>query len=270
MYPEVVPDAFAAPLAAAWPRLAPAVTAVRYYAHADSTMDLAGAEAAAPEAAGLMVLADTQSGGRGRRGRSFASPAGVGLYFSLVLRPPVVDVHESTPSAIGLLTVAAGVAVAEGLAAATGLHAGLKWPNDVFHGGRKLAGVLAEGHGVGTAQQAVVLGIGVNVRATTFPPELAAIATSVEAETGRVVGRGEVLAEILVAFAARYTDLREGRFGAVVAAWRQHALLGRAVAWQGPEGPVAGVAADIAADGALVLQADAATYHVRSGEVRWL
>jgi len=270
VHPEVVPDAFAAPLAKAWPRLAPAVKAVRYYARADSTMDLAAVEAGVPEAEGLLVVADTQTGGRGRRGRAWASPPGVGIYLSLVLRPPVAPVVEGMPSAVGLLTIAAGVAVAEGLAAATGLHAALKWPNDVVHDGRKLAGVLAEGHAIGTPGQAVVLGIGVNVRATALPPELAQIATSVEGETGRLADRGEVLAEILVAFAERYADLRAGRFDGVVHAWRTRALLGRAVVWHAASGLVAGVAAGIEPDGALTLHADGTTHHVRSGEVRWL
>src|SRR5690242_8440760 len=99
-------------------------------------MDLAAAEAGTAEAEGLLIIADTQVGGRGRRGRVWASPGGAGLYFSLVLRPPVGAVAEGTPSAMSLLTIAAGVAVAEGIAAATGLHPALKWPNDVVHRGR--------------------------------------------------------------------------------------------------------------------------------------
>jgi BirA family biotin operon repressor/biotin-[acetyl-CoA-carboxylase] ligase len=270
VYPEVVPDAFAAPLARAWPRLVPAVRAVRYYPCAGSTMDLAAAEAEVPDAEGLLVIADTQTGGRGRRGRTWVSPGGVGLYVSLLLRPPVAPAVDGTPSAVGLLTIAAGVAVAEGIAAATGLHPSLKWPNDVVHDGRKIAGVLAEGHAIGTSGQAVVLGLGVNVRATTYPPELAAIATSVEAATGRRADRGEVLAEILMAFAGHYADLRAGRFDGVVRAWRARALLGRPVVWHAAGGLVAGVATGLEADGALTLQAEGATHHVRSGEVRWL
>jgi BirA family biotin operon repressor/biotin-[acetyl-CoA-carboxylase] ligase len=270
VHPEIVPDAFAAPLARAWPRLAPTVTAVRYYGRAESTMDLAVAEAGVTEAEGLLVIADTQTGGRGRRGRAWISPPGVGLYCSLVLRPPVTPIVAGTPSVVGLLTVAAGVAVAEGVAAASGLHAALKWPNDVFHGGRKLAGVLAEGHAVGTPDQAVVLGIGVNVRATPYPSEIEAIATSLERETGRQADRGEVLAEILMALVDRYADLRAGRFEDVVGAWRRRALLDRPVVWHAPGGLVAGMATGIEADGALTIHADGAVHHVRSGEVRWL
>ena len=102
-----------------------------------------------------MIIADTQTAGRGRQGRSWCSPPGAGLYVSVVMRPPL--------RAVPLLTVGAGVAIAEGIRAATGLTPALKWPNDVYVGARKLAGILAEAGSIPGGAQHVVLGFGINV-----------------------------------------------------------------------------------------------------------
>jgi BirA family biotin operon repressor/biotin-[acetyl-CoA-carboxylase] ligase len=165
-----------------------------------------------------------------------------------------------------LLTIAAGVAVVEGIASATGLPVHVKWPNDVHVGGRKLAGILAEG-----APAHVILGIGINVRPGAYPPDVALRANSIEAELGRPVDRGLVLAECLAALAMRYRELHDGGRG-VVDAWRQRAapMLGRRVEWESAGRRQIGLAENIDADGALVVKVGAETLRIRSGEVRWL
>ena len=160
------------------------------------------------------MSANAQSAGRGRQGRSWASPAGAGLYVSTILKP--------AQHALSLLTIAAGVAVADGIHAATGLVPDLKWPNDVFISGRKAAGVLAEAASSG-ARTYVVLGFGINVLPAAYPPEVAPRATNLEREVGRAVDRGLLLAECLCSLAARYQDLESGRIESVVDAWRGHA-----------------------------------------------
>ena len=125
-------------------------------------MDVAAATIAAGAAEGVVVVADEQTSGRGRRGREWQSPPGAGLYLSIVFRPSRDAAGARVAS---LLTLAAGVAVRSGIGRATGLWADLKWPNDLLVGERKLAGILAEGHGIGTDAQAIVVGVGVNVRA---------------------------------------------------------------------------------------------------------
>ena len=169
-------------------------------------------------------------------------------------------------------TIAAGVAIVEGIAAATGLVTALKWPNDVYVGMRKLAGILAEGAASSSAIAYVVLGFGINVRPGVWPPDVAARATSIEGELGRAVDRGIVLAECLAAFASRYDDLQRGRGEDVVAAWRVHArpLLNRAVEWTGPRGVERGIAQDIDSSGALLVRAGSGVSRVVSGEVRWI
>jgi BirA family biotin operon repressor/biotin-[acetyl-CoA-carboxylase] ligase len=229
-----------------------------WYDEVGSTNDVAAALAAAGARTGTLVAADTQRAGRGRQGRAWSSPAGAGLYVSAVLRP-----GARVPP---LVTLAAGLAVAEGVEAATGLRAGLKWPNDLLVGTRKLAGILTEScvQPEGAAP-ALVLGIGLNVRRAAHPPPLVEVVTSIEDELGRDVDRGLVLAECLVALAARWADLLARRDDAVLAAWRTRALLDRPVEWDAGRG----VAEDIDATGALVVRTARGRVRIASGEVRW-
>ena len=229
-----------------------------------STNDLAiaAAEAAAPD--GLVVAANAQSAGRGRVTRTWSSPPGAGLYVSVVLRP--------AGTALQLLTIAAGVAIAEGIHAASALDVFVKWPNDVYAGPRKLAGILAEAGSSGGTVDYVVLGFGINVRAAAYPPDIAARATSLERELGRSVDRGLVLAECLAALSNRYEMLQHGAGEDVIAAWRSRAAthMGRMVEWDTERGARRGVAEDIDSTGALLVRLDEQIVRVISGEVRWL
>ena len=155
----MVPDDLSAALGAVRDRRPDLRLDVRWHAVVASTMDAASALAAAGAGAGVVVGADQQTAGRGRRGRVWESPPGAGLYFTFVARPPL-HANASLP----LLTLAAGLAVRHGICAAVGLAPDLKWPNDVMVGRRKLAGILAEGLAVGTASQAVVVGVGLNLQ----------------------------------------------------------------------------------------------------------
>ena len=197
------------------------------------------------------------------RAEAGASPAGAGLYVSTILRP--------AEHALPLVTIAAGVAVADGIHAATGLVPDLKWPNDVFVSGRKAAGVLAE-RTSSAAGTYVVLGFGINVSPAAYPPEIAARATNLEGELGRAVDRGSLLAECLCSFAARYQDLQRGRIDAVVDAWRGRAAstLGRKVQWNAGGAALDGVAENIDDTGALVVRTRRGLTRVTAGEVRWV
>jgi BirA family biotin operon repressor/biotin-[acetyl-CoA-carboxylase] ligase len=256
--PISLPEEFASPLAMARTRLGSFAYRVLWYPEVGSTNDIAGSLAERNADEGVVVLAERQTSGRGRLGRSWASPAGAGIYASVVLRPP--------PAVAKLLTIAAGVAVVEGIAAATGLVAYVKWPNDVHVSGRKLAGILAEG-----APSHVIVGIGINVLPAAYPSDVAARATSIETELGRPVDRGLVLAECLAALAMRYRELHDDG-QAVVDAWRQRAapVLGRRVEWESAGQRQIGLAENIDDDGALVVKVGAQTLRIRSGEVRWL
>jgi BirA family biotin operon repressor/biotin-[acetyl-CoA-carboxylase] ligase len=234
-----------------------------------STMDAVAALAEAGAPHGVFVTAGEQTAGRGRRGHTWVSPAGAGLYVSTLVRPPVTPSTDGAPSVLGLLTLAAGLAVAEGIGHATGLEASLKWPNDLFYG-YKLAGVLAEGHRIGTDDQAVVVGVGINVRDVPYVAEHER-ATSLERELGTVPDMGRVLAEVLAAWAARYQDLLDGRYARVVDRWRIRAtgLAGRPVAWEDAAGEHEGTTTGVDAAGALLVDTGDGVVRITSGAVRW-
>jgi BirA family biotin operon repressor/biotin-[acetyl-CoA-carboxylase] ligase len=208
-----------------------------------STQTVARELAASGSPEGLVVVADHQTAGRGRRGHVWTAPPGKALLVSCVLRPPL------EPPRWPELTLTAGCAVAEAIEGASGLAARLKWPNDVLVQGRKVAGILAEGV-VGPARF-VVLGIGVNLSQTAadWPPALAGDAASL-LELGRPVPRGALLTAVLSCLAARYEELLARGFAPILAAWRARALLGGWVS--GPDGE--GVAVDVAPTGALVVR----------------
>jgi BirA family biotin operon repressor/biotin-[acetyl-CoA-carboxylase] ligase len=156
----------------------------RYVAECESTQRLLPDDA--PE--GAVAVAEVQTAGRGRLGRSWVAPAGTSVLVSIALRPPV-----PTPS-LPELSLVAGRAVAAAIAGVTGLEPVVKWPNDVLLEGRKVAGILAEAR-----EGRVVLGIGINVTqsAGELPDRPEHPATSLLLETGREVPRGELLAAVL-------------------------------------------------------------------------
>jgi BirA family biotin operon repressor/biotin-[acetyl-CoA-carboxylase] ligase len=238
---------------------------------AGSTNDVAAHLAQIGAEEGTIVVAEAQTSGRGRHGRVWFSPPGAGLYVSVILRPSD-QMMRNRESPASLLTLAAGVAIAEAVRAATALPAEIKWPNDVVIGRRKLAGILAEAASQGGDLQFVVLGFGVNLQSTAYPAELRSRATSIEAETSRPADRALVLTEILACIAERYRDLRAQRFDAILCAWRGLAPSLRAalVEWDSPNGLVRGRAADIDEQGALLVRVGEKLERIVSGEVRWL
>ena len=251
-------------------RLGPFANGLRCFSTVTSTNTLAIRLADAGAREGTTLLADAQTAGRGRRGREWFSPPGSGVYVSVILRPSVDEAPRPSTSLPSRITLAAGVALAEGVRASTGLPVELKWPNDLVFERRKLAGILAEMATTGS-DGAVVLGIGINVRATAFPPKLAATATSLEVELGRPIDRALVLVETLAALASRYEDLLAGRFDAILTAWRRLAcsLPGAPIEWDGSAGVVRGYAIDIDSDGTLFARTESAIVRLVAGEVRW-
>ena len=267
---EPLPAEFRDALAASAARRGVFGERVIFLAETSSTNDIAmaAAERGAPE--GTMALALAQTAGRGRMGREWASPAGAGLYASLVLRNAAV---------VPALTLAGGVAVAEGVRRATALPVVLKWPNDVVvredtapGRRRKLAGVLAEGSTGADGLQHVVLGFGVNVRRADYPPAVAARATSIELELGRPVDAGQVLAEILAALHEQVTDLAAGRKDVVLDRWRQLAptAAGSRIEWTIGGATLRGITIGIDDSGALLVRVEGRIDRIIAGEVRWL
>jgi BirA family transcriptional regulator, biotin operon repressor / biotin---[acetyl-CoA-carboxylase] ligase len=156
-----------------------------------STNDLAREMAASGATEGTAILAREQTAGRGRQGRSWCSPPGEGLYFSLVLRPNI------KPADAPAITLAAAIAVAETLSIDFNVPADIKWPNDVEARGRKICGILVESAIEGARLQYAVMGIGVNIAQREFPGEIKQSATSLFLETGHKIAPDDFLLPLL-------------------------------------------------------------------------
>jgi BirA family biotin operon repressor/biotin-[acetyl-CoA-carboxylase] ligase len=259
-----LPAELAEAIAAVHARLAPLGSRFQFFPTIGSTNDVAARHAAFGDHEGAVFVADAQTSGRGRRGRTWFSPPGAGLYVSTILKPSRSRERER---ATLLTTMAAGVALVEGVRRATGLTPSLKWPNDLYVGKRKLAGILAEGVG-----DSVVVGYGINISTASFPSELGDRATSLETELGRAIDRGVVFAETLASLAGRYDDLLSARFDAILDAWRTLApgAHGARVAWTTPEGERSGVTAGIDERGALLVRCGDSVERIVAGELTWL
>ncbi len=273
--PRELPDELAHGLALAAERMGGGdAPAVLYYPIATSTNELAMRLGDRGYGDGTLVLAGQQTAGRGRSGNSWYSPAGAGLYLSVLL-----DVAPGGGDWPRLLTLTAGVAIAEGLHAASGLPVQIKWPNDLVvspvgavRGARKLAGILAEGRADGSRLDRLVLGVGINVRSVAWPDEISARATSLEDELGRPVDAGLVLGAVIARLTTWIDRLRGGQTASVIARWQQLAVgaAGAPVALESGTGTIRGVTAGISEIGALLVRCAGETVPVTAGEVRWL
>ncbi len=221
---------------------------VRFWPEVASTMQLAGEWARAGAPAGATVVTDHQTEGRGRRGRTWQDPPGKALLASIVLRPGL------PAGEAGWLPLAVAVGAAQAIAEATGVQPGIKWPNDLLHEGRKLAGILVE---LTLDEQEVryaVAGLGVNVHQTQFPDEIAARATSLLQAFGYRGTRAQLLAALVPAVVAAVRRLEEEP-AELRAQWRAlNVSLGREVEILGLQGPARGVAVDVDDLGRIVLQ----------------
>ena len=205
---------------------------------------------------GTVVVAEAQTAGRGRRGRSWLDEPGASLLTSIILRPRL------EPARLPTLSLAAGVAVVEALERVTGLKPRLKWPNDVLVDGRKLAGILLESR-IGPSPL-VVLGIGVNLAQRVFPADLAERATSVRLATGRRVDADALLTALLESLDAWRTRLETEGWAPIRERWRALTeTLGRRVSIDG----VQGIAVDVDEDGALIVAEGDVRRRVVAGEV---
>lgn len=136
---------------------------------------------------GTLIVADHQQAGRGRRGRSWESPAGTSIYMSLLLKP------EINPNNASMLTLVAALAVARAITQITGKQAGIKWPNDIVMNGKKVCGILTEMSAQFDYVNHIVVGIGINANTENFPEEIEHMATSLWLETGIRVNRAELI-----------------------------------------------------------------------------
>jgi BirA family biotin operon repressor/biotin-[acetyl-CoA-carboxylase] ligase len=217
---------------------------IRRFAEIDSTNRYALDAARGGEPPGLVVVADHQHAGRGRRDRVWTAPAGSSLLVSVLLAPP------PAPDGVQVLTMAAGLALTAAVRKVAGFDAELKWPNDLVVGDRKLAGLLGEADIRGGRVRSVVVGIGCNVTGDGFPPELRKTATACDREAGHAVDRGALLEALLDELGAGLAAL-----DAVPARYRARlGTLGQRVRVELTSGTLEGVAVDVDEHGRLLVQ----------------
>jgi BirA family biotin operon repressor/biotin-[acetyl-CoA-carboxylase] ligase len=225
---------------------------LHFFATIDSTNTYAVRLAHEGASEGTVVIADSQSGGKGRLGRSWISPPGVNLYLSAILRPPV------SAAVVPQLNLLAAVAVADTIAQVTSLTPAIKWPNDVLVGGKKVCGILAEMQTEAGMLRSVILGIGVNINAplSAFPEELRDKALSLFLAAGQRVDRAAFTATLLTHLEKLYVPWLEEGFPVLRPLWERHAagMIGKQITVAVPEGVVAGTVLGLDTDGALLLR----------------
>ena len=239
---------------------------LHWFAEVGSTNDVAKQLADEGAAHGEVVVAETQTAGRGRRGRGWVSPPGRNVYLSVVLRP------ELPPARAPELTLLASVAVCQAVRQA-GVSAAIKWPNDLLVSGRKLAGVLTEMAAELDQVQWVVLGLGINVnsREEDFPEEVRPLATSLALQRGEPVPRALFVAALLTALEEWLDRHAAEGFEPVRAAWRAMSdTLGREVRVRTGEGDLEGVATDVDGSGALLVRDGERVHRILAGDVEIL
>jgi BirA family transcriptional regulator, biotin operon repressor / biotin---[acetyl-CoA-carboxylase] ligase len=229
----------------------------------DSTNEEAKRQALKGAPSGSLFLAEQQTCGKGRLGRSWVSPPGTGMWFSVLLRPEVL------PRNIAATTLLAGTAVCGAVREVTGCDVKIKWPNDIVAGTRKISGILTEMNVTKGCAEFAVVGIGVNVNSTAFPEELRDKATSIFLETGRPVRRIALLQEILRRLELLLKENACGLGASFLEQYKADCVsLGRQVGFRHGGVLMTGTAVDISPEGELIVRLpDGSLQTVLSGEV---
>jgi len=236
---------------------------VIYHARVASTNDIAKQFADAGEPEGTLVIADEQTAGRGRMGRTWTAPPRSSILMSLILRPRALAPHQ-----IARATMATALGACDGIRAVTGLDAQIKWPNDILLRGKKCAGILAEAPTVGEQVEYVIVGLGLNVNFAAgsvagIPPD----STTIADELGKPTPRVPLVQALLRSIEQYYLRLCAGED--LKGEWVAHlATLGQRVLAQTPGGAEEGIAEGVDDDGALLLRrADGSLVRLIAGDV---
>ena len=237
---------------------------IHYFSELDSTNNEAKKLAAGGCPEGTIVVAETQNTGRGRLARGWFSPYGKGIWLSVVLRPPF------NPMDAAKCTLMAAVAVNKAINVISGTGCGIKWPNDILCQGRKVVGILTEMSAEIDAINYVVIGMGINVNIDPqdFPGEIAATATSLAVAAGCQIPRLQLLTAVLAELEQVYNAVKTSGFKPVLAEWKKQSItLGQQVDVHGIDRSFTGLAVDIDADGALLVETAAGLERVLAGDV---
>lgn len=221
---------------------------------------------------GTVVIADAQTAGRGRLGRSWSSMSGKGIWMSVVLKPQI------SPEDVQIITLGASVAAVKAIHEVTGIRAGIKWPNDIICEGKKVCGILTEMNSEVEMVNFLILGIGINVNHSIldFPDEIKSIATSLAVYSGmgdkknvKLFRRSDIIKKLLYELEQIYNKIKKGAIKDIIDEWKLYSVtLGKQVRVMYKNDTYTGTAMDIREDGRLVVKCDdGCTRDVFSGEV---
>lgn len=236
---------------------------IYYYDVTDSTNIRAKELAEEGHPSGTLVVADRQEAGRGRRGRSWDSPSGTGIFMTLLLKP------EMNPNHASMLTLVAAMAVARAISKCAGTEALIKWPNDIVIGGKKICGILTEMSAQFDFINHIVIGIGINVHNEHFPEEIAETAGSILLQTGKRIRRAELIEQILEQFEHYYAIFMETEdLSGLVKEYNAILVnMNKSVRVLDPKEPFEGKAMGITKKGELIVDTWESRKMVSSGEV---
>ena len=236
---------------------------IYYYDVTDSTNIRAKELAEEGHPSGTLVVADRQEAGRGRRGRSWDSPSGTGIFMTLLLKP------EMNPNHASMLTLVAAMAVARAISKCAGTEALIKWPNDIVIGGKKICGILTEMSAQFDFINHIVIGIGINVHNEHFPEEIAETAGSIFLQTGKRIRRAELIEQILERFEHYYAIFMETEdLSGLVREYNSILVnMNKSVRVLDPKEPFEGKAMGITKKGELIVDTWESRKMVSSGEV---
>ena len=235
----------------------------RFLAETDSTnAEIARMLAGHPPEQGLIVLADSQTDGKGRLGRAWHSAPGTGVYISTLIRPNL------PPEQLPILTLMAGLATVIAVNGFTSNRAQLKWPNDLLLNEKKIAGVLCEYYPKNIP--AVIVGIGINVNQTQFPTNIKEIATSLKLETGKEINRTALIKQLITQLDFQYSELKKYKVGTLIKNWTRHTdLFGKTISLKKSSQSITGKAIGLDNLGRLIITNESGEETAfDSGEVR--
>lgn len=232
------------------------------YDSIDSTNVCAKAFANKGAEEGSVVIADHQTAGHGRFGRTWLAESGSNLLFSVIIRPTF------STDKIGLLPIFAATGIALAVETVTGTRCECKWPNDILLKGKKCCGILTESTSQQNRLDCAIIGIGLNVNQKNFLGDLNNKATSLYSECGRMFDRKNVFCQIMASLEALYADVSKGDFTTVLMEWKARAtIFGRRITLTQAAEIIDGIAINLAADGGLVVETETCQLTFHAGDV---
>lgn len=229
----------------------------------DSTNNVAKIQAEKNAPHGTLVVSDVQTAGRGRRGRPWQSPAGTGIWMSLLIRPDI------EPRNASMLTLVMALAVRSGIEQIAGISCGIKWPNDIVGDGKKVCGILTEMSAEPDCVNHIVIGVGINVLDEAFPEDIRDVAASIYGLSGEKINRSQLIALIMKEFERVYAEfIRTQDLSGLLEEYNRYLLnTGREVRVLDPAGAYTGTSQGIDKTGRLIVDTGSEVKKVVSGEV---